>query len=504
MPISTVTFPKSVGWARSDVINQLENAFTYLGWHGGQISGIVTGIVGVQTGGNYGPGIATYHYDVRQTSTSGVGTGASFDFYRGTGLITQIWVNRPGVGYTDGEVVQISANSIGGSVNGAVGIALTVKVAGNASPTGFGSTSRFFVRDYTGTYPWGVQRHTIQANKRYGDVYRIFYPTSNTNLKIQAGSSFHPGGPNMSDTTNNLGMGYTMTLRGNQNLDLSSISGNAPATNGYQVSSAADYFGNQSLANLTYASSNSYILDLNLFRSGIDPNFVVFSYRQPNLSSTILTDNTFDTFILHNFTSTLWDYDYVYLGGMTTIIPTAGNTGSPQLTFRTFLTSTAGGSSYGPRRTAEYGFLGISNGGYNPLTYVDYVVQSNTYPQQGQSYNSRIYARNSSPGSGLQYKALGGYNSTADRVDTGANFNAVIKSLPLNGNLLPVPYYIPDDFVLIDFDYASPNANIQQGDTITISGSEVYKVITGSYNQTTADSIMPARTRGILFCGRVV
>ena len=67
----------------------------------------------------------------------------------------------------------------------------------------------------------------------------------------------------------------------------------------------------------------------------------------------------------------------------------------------------------------------------------------------------------------------------------------------MNGNLIPVPYYIPDDFVLINFFYNAANANIQQGDTITISPSEVYKVICGSYNQTTV-------TRGILFCARVV
>ena len=39
--------------------------------------------------------------------------------------------------------------------------------------------------------------------------------------------------------------------------------------------------------------------------------------------------------------------------------------------------------------------------------------------------------------------------------------------------------------------------NIQQYDTVTISGSEVYTVIDGAYNQTT-------RTRGILLCARTV
>ena len=63
--------------------------------------------------------------------------------------------------------------------------------------------------------------------------------------------------------------------------------------------------------------------------------------------------------------------------------------------------------------------------------------------------------------------------------------------------MIPVPYYLPDDFVLIDFRYEAPSANIQQGDTITVSGGEVYTVIQGSYNQTTT-------TRGVLFCARTV
>ena len=69
--------------------------------------------------------------------------------------------------------------------------------------------------------------------------------------------------------------------------------------------------------------------------------------------------------------------------------------------------------------------------------------------------------------------------------------------IPLNGNLIPCPYYLPDDFVLIDFSYNASATNIQQGDRITISGSEVYEVITGSYNQF-------ANTSGLLFCARVI
>ena len=83
----------------------------------------------------------------------------------------------------------------------------------------------------------------------------------------------------------------------------------------------------------------------------------------------------------------------------------------------------------------------------------------------------------------------------SDGITADMDFNAVIKGIPINTTLIPFPFYMPDDFVLIQFDYATPNANIQQGDTVTISGSEIYEVIVGSYNQT-------SRTRGILFCAR--
>jgi hypothetical protein len=77
------------------------------------------------------------------------------------------------------------------------------------------------------------------------------------------------------------------------------------------------------------------------------------------------------------------------------------------------------------------------------------------------------------------------------------SYNSVIKGIPINGNLIPCPYYMPDDFVLIDFKLTTSGQDLKQGDTVTISGSEVYTVITGSYNKF-------GETAGILFCARTV
>ena len=107
------------------------------------------------------------------------------------------------------------------------------------------------------------------------------------------------------------------------------------------------------------------------------------------------------------------------------------------------------------------------------------------------SYHNRIYNRDAT------YDVNQNAAGSVKTVNPDADYNAVVKGIPLNAVMVPSPYNMPDDFAMIDFDYASPSTNIQQGDTITISGSEVWTVITGSYNQTT-------RTRGMLFCARKV
>lgn len=493
MAITTTTIRKAAGWARTDVIYQLEEAFTWLGWHGETQTGIVTGISAYVGGGTVGTS-ATDYYDVFPVTTTGIGTGASFRVDRNGGSVTAVYVNRPGVGYTNGEYVTLSAADIGGGANGATGIGLTVLVAGGASPVGYGSTTQFYDKDVTGgaLYPWGVLRHTIQSNKKFGDTYRAFQMYTDTSLVFHVGSAFHPW-----DTTNtsNRGNGYQNRFAGNIFLDTSNYDPVLSSVYLSRTQTGMSYYSQNDYSGDTIASSSSYQLDLNLFKSGLDPKFVVFSYKQPTLSSTHLRTNTFLTFILHNHTSTLWDYNDVFLSGLTCIIPSTNNS-IPYLEFRTYIAGEiySSGNTNPSKRAAEFGYLNMDS---NQNMYVGYKstnYYSTSYPQTSAMYYPTIYLRNNATTSN---RGNGGYNANTDYLPSSSNFNAVIKGIPINTQLVPVPYYIPDDFVLIEFDYASPSANIQQGDTITISGSEVYTVITGSYNQTT-------RTRGILFCARTV
>jgi hypothetical protein len=635
MAITTETFKVNVGWAKSDIILQMESALTSLGWHGGTQTGQVIGL-GTFWGGGIVNTTVAYH-DVFQKSTSGIGTGASFYIYRDTVGIRYINVNRLGVGYTSGELITISSEDIGGLANGAtdlnfkvcvnetvantttVSVAITTwnttnnaytylftgtdrngtvgggqtvitiregdilrvtnnfsnnyapglktpepyegntsyaTIAGcgplyvgvgatitfqskigqagtyfftntqynqfpemgrliiepwNGNPAdrtlvGVGTTAGFITKNVTSgaTTPWGVTRHTIQANKRFGDTYKVFAAPDNQYIDIvtgngwssYAGTEYYGNALNVNTDTSDSHGGTAEKFRfaGAKHLDFGSYNIDSIRT-AINLENSVYTSQYNRLARLNHGSNTGFELDLNLFKSSLDPNFVVFSYKAPTLSSTHVANNTFDTWFFHNFTTNLWNLDYVFLGGLTQIIY-QGSTTDPKLVFRTYLAPNDPDNNWGmAKRAAEFGYASYTGFTDGENTYVEYTIESKAYDQTISTSSSRIYYRsNDNP---VTYSGGSSDTTGKDRVSAEANFNAAIKGLPMNGNLIPVPYYIPDDFVIINFYYNAANANIQQGDTITISPSEVYKVICGSYNQTTY-------TRGILFCARVV
>ena len=624
MAITTSTFKVNAGWSKVGIITQMEDAFTYLGWNAGYETGQIVGLSSFWGGGDTNSS-DTYH-QVFQKSTSGIGTGASFWVHRDTLGVRYVVVNRPGVGYTSGELITIDAEDIGGFANGAVDLNFKVcinevvtngatfgvsyntipyqftgedrngvvgggqtiltiregdtisignswtndyylaiknpipydvnsasdtqgRIAGSPNSVlvgsagtfqpkigqagtyffapsnrnynhevgriivepwagdpadrtvvGIGSTNQFWDKNLNVTNPWGVVKHTIQSNKRYGDTYKLFVAPDNTNIDIVTGNgwSFYDGPEYYSSNTQDGhgGTGINKRFSGASYLDYGTFNVNGIRGTNVNPNTYTNFTSSyMRTARISHGSNTGYDLDLNLFRSGLDPNFVVFSYRSPTLSSTQIASNTYDTWFFHNFTTNIWNLDYVFLGGLTQIVY-QGTTTDPKIIFRTYLGPHDPDNSYGlAKRSAEFGYASYRSAGIAEGNYIDYIIENKSYDQSVDYNVSRVYYRsNDNP---LTYS--GGTSDTVgkDRVSAEANFNATIKGLPMNGNLVPVPYYIPDDFVLINFYYNAANANIQQGDTITISPSEVYKVICGSYNQTTV-------TRGILFCARVV
>ena len=487
MAISTNTFTINAGYAQSDLVLQLESSFAWLGWHDKcDHTGIVTGLTAMRGQYQQDPLVNTgYYYDGEQYTSSGVGTDASFYMTRSGGWPNYVYINRAGYGYTNGEFLQFLPGEVTHG-SGTLGWGCTVYVDNSVS---YGtSTATFYDKhlESGSTYNYGVLRHKIQDNKKYGVTNRVFRTSSTTSIQFASAPYFYPkqpDGPHTNTTPpywhNNTTSGpyYYPRLAGDYYLDCQGTSTSqelCPLDNNFL-----------SQASLTVANSNSYQLDLNVYRSGIDPKFVVFSYKQPTLSSTTIENNTFGTFILHNFTTDLWDLDHVWLGGMTTIRPEQTNDAyNPKLEFK-FCCS---GQNYpwGTKRCAEAPWDRHSDG-----VVTDYVsmVPSGANGNYIYDHDHRIYSRDA------DFDVNQNTSGSVKSVNSAADYQAVIKGLPISSQILPCPYYMPDDFVIIDFDYATPSANLQQGDTITISGTEVYTIITGNYTQS-------VRTRGLLFCAR--
>ena len=89
-------------------------------------------------------------------------------------------------------------------------------------------------------------------------------------------------------------------------------------------------------------------------------------------------------------------------------------------------------------------------------------------------------------------------------MSSAANYYKPIKGLPIQSGWAPVPYYLPDDFVVIPFNVTPGATTFHTGDSIEVSASEIYKIVEVSYsvNQTTYDGVASNSSEGIAFCAR--
>ena len=363
---------------------------------------------------------------------------------------------------------------------------------------------------------YGILKLVIDNSKYYGTVYRSFNFDSSNNLNMGASAAYVPfntevytsdtqGPEYLPHTTIDDRTGYYVhgkRYAGASRLDVPYDVFQTSASyekqwGGYNQQNQ-DYHGTTSIKT---GNQVGYQLDLNVYRSAIDTNFAVFSYKRPTVSTTNFSGSVDDegTFIMHNFNSNAFDYDHEFCGGMTMIKPDdSGNSTNPGIEFRTYLhgkiTYYSGWSGATRRpsfRTAEAGYSEFWGDRY--LT--EYVSDKYRTVQSDNTVGGsdiRVYNRDVREDN---VRTADFYTNSL--LDDELQFNAVIKGMPMNSKLVPCPYYMPDDFALIDFRYNLGGVNIQQGDTVTISGSEVYEVIVASYNQTTV-------TRGLLFCARTV
>ena len=314
-------------------------------------------------------------------------------------------------------------------------ITVVAASSSNVVAKSYGTTSSFFDKQnrQSAVSPWGVCRREIEAGKKFGITYQSYSFESDTNgrveLTISTGSGYRPqtstlpsnytvlsnsrtAHGNLYDHANDLAVSQDdiatemddASFKGTPQFDIpyapngSKRFNDSTITNSPVPAFATMAYDDHAQRIADYNAYNSYSLDLISYQSSIDPNFVVYSFKQPNLSSTKLRDNSFMTWFVHDYTSpALFNYVELWLGGVTVISP-GNNEDAPNIRFRSFL----GGPHqnyndyYISVRSAESGFLpykSISGNGSAECTpYTDtYYGTTSLNTKQGSTDYVNIY-----------------------------------------------------------------------------------------------------------------
>ena len=355
------------------------------------------------------------------------------------------------------------------------------------------------------------------ATKAYGVTYQVIKLSDDHTIEFNSGSSVDFLG---SDATSSIS-DRAGRWGGVVGLDWSTTYGSE------FINTNSTYDQVTELDFATSSTPTAYPLKIVTYRaqSPQDTDFAIISFVQ----TINAVDTTYATWFYHkgnNYGNGIWDLDHVWQGGLTTILPTSTQDYS-------IMFSTSGGhvrdgaherkdsetnvderimreALFGyfrsPSSSDSYGFsqtfwssnmwsnntLHGANAGITPYFRhheYDDVVHSNT-----ENLDYGIYSGNQNDYQAQKNKSM----------PAAANYYRPLKGLPIDINLAPCPYYLPDDFVMIPFDISPGMASIRPGDTVTISGSEVYEVVRASYenNDETYDGITDNRTRGVIFAAR--
>ena len=415
-------------------------------------------------------------------------------------------------GWSTNEVFTIPGNQIGGSTPASD---LIFGVNNSTTPsivtTNLGAGVNFYQK-FTNQSK-AVLKIVNDANKTYGTTYYgiAFDPNTNYNMMIVSGSSWeHLNWNPSSSSSNNSGR-----FGGTMGLDYST-SFNTLFT--YDTS----YSDAQSFA--TSSTPTAYPLKIVTYRAQApqDTNFAIIQFVQ----TINAVDIPYFTFFLHkgtNYGSGIWDLNHVWQGSYSSIYPTTAGRGETiGMTIcgpSRYMSSEESNNMYAVRREALYGYFrdatDISE--FQATMFIKNNLFSDNIP------NSRTtnYSDNQSPATALGYYRNAQYDrvtfypsnsysinlndfQSTYTVSSSANFYKPLKGIPLTSLFAPCPYYLPDDFVAIPFVVSPGLTQFRPGDTITVSESEVYEIITASFsiNQTTYDNVTSNTSKGIAFCAR--
>ena len=415
------------------------------------------------------------------------------------GKLYNIEILSKGTGWIDNEVFTIPGDQIGGSTP-ANDVTFGVRAdtdgtdgTPSVAVTNLGAGSNFFQKAYDGT--WAVLKNVNDASKTYGTTYYSFGLASDSN----------------NDLIFNCGSGYRwMNLTGTKQSDAGSNAGRFTGQDGLdKMYNSYDYpinFSSTSywdIPQVTYCSSSTptaYPLEIRVYRAQApqDTNFAIIQFCQ-TINGIVQPYGAFTIYKGATFGSNVWDFDYVFNGSMmiygtgtrsiqldhTSCSPVYGYYSSDRGTNEEPV------SQYSIAREAFYGYLRDPETP-NLTTRSEY--RCNIETDDNTTSDMYLYYRNSA------YDQYGG-NSVAPEADYYKPF----KGLPINERMVPCPYYLPDDFVMLQVSTTPGLTQFRTGDTVTIGGTETYEIIRASYQtqQNGLDGVDNNSTIGMLFLARV-
>lgn len=348
----------------------------------------------------------------------------------------------------------------------------------SGTPTWDSSNGRVVIASITGSGPYTL---TLRNEE---NTFKGFNSSGNITFKVSSGSSIdwfeldtvtapqtyvwgvakikNANTGKLRNTFWHFYVGYNTTLYNGINVFIRPMTGFNPLTNNAQGVSSLDWFSSASATSTagslvgTNVSSSSFVpLVLRTRQSGVDPNFATFAFFEGN-------NNRNPFFICkYNTNYQSWSLDDVFLGGCFEILqnPTY-NSLDTGILFRLRMNGM-------PKRMAEAGY-----NNYNLFTTT--AAYTNTYFRTN---TGNRFA--TTPG--LSYGDIALYSRQTGDIQTSVTTTyPVYKNIPVCPYFLPVPYYLPEDFVLIELPWMNPAIK----DTITVSPSEIYTVVQVATNQT--------------------
>ena len=422
----------------------------------------------------------------------------SYPYYDG-GELQGIYILNVAEGWTTGESFTIPGDQIGGSTptHDITFGTQTDETSSEARDgiceirtTTLGAGSNFFQRTDNGYF--GTLKLENDSTKKFGTTYYTFGITTDAQpyqMYISSGSMAHWLNRYGTTTNSTDGSNYIF-YSGRRGLDYQDAI-NRPTN-------AGSYYTSLNFATAT--TPTAYPLKIYSYKaqSPQDDNFAIIQFVQTINE----VDQQYATFYLHKgnqIGTNIWDLEHVWQG----CIGTWSNSGRtlyhyiwpPNYRYYNQGPSRepAGGNTLA--REAFYGYYRDSTDNYTDLIEDQYscnIDTDNNYTLQAVPY-FRDTTYEDVTTNGITYA-----------VNSAANYYRPIKGIPMSRKCMPVPYTLPDDFVLLQVSTSPGLTNFRPGDTITVSASEVYEVVRAAWqtNQNSLDNQNDSSSMGILLLAR--